>query len=75
GAANLACETVARVPWEGHWCMDVNIQWPPLGFVPRWVALYSLFSIPLGQVVGRALKARDLRAELAKNHAAAQPGS
>jgi len=70
GATNPICETVARVPWDGHWCLDINIQWNVLGFVPRWVALYSLFSIPLGQVLGRLLKARDLEAELAKERGA-----
>jgi uncharacterized membrane protein (DUF106 family) len=64
GAANAGCESIARVPWDASWCMDINIVAPPLTFIPRWVALYSLFSIPLGQVVQRALKVRDLQAEL-----------
>lgn len=67
GAANPLCETAVRVPWDAKWCLDTNIQAPiPLiNLFPRWVALYSLFSIPLGQVVGRVLKRRDLEAELA----------
>lgn len=64
GATNPGCETVGRVPWDANWCLDVNIQAQPLTFIPRWVALYSLFSIPLGQVVQRWLRAHDLKAEL-----------
>lgn len=66
GQANVPCESLARVPWEQAWCMDINIQASPLTFLPRWVALYSLFSIPIGQVIARVLKAHDLRAELAR---------
>ena len=71
GAANRACESVARVPWDANWCLDTTIQAPIplLDLFPRWVALYSLFSIPLGQVVGRVLKRRDLEAELGAKRA------
>lgn len=67
-APNPACEAIGRVPWDPAWCLDINIQAkvPPFEWFPRWVALYSLFSIPVGQVIQRALKARDLQAELAK---------
>lgn len=66
GAPNPACESMGRVPWDRTWCLDINVQAkvPPFEWFPRWVALYSLFSIPIGQVVGRVLKAHDLRAEL-----------
>jgi len=75
---NPSCETYTFVPWSTQrWCLDMNVQTQdspsPLWifhFFPRWVALYSLFSIPLGQVVQRALKARDLQAELAKSQGA-----
>lgn len=68
GVTNPGCESVGRVPWDANWCLDVNIQAkvPPFEWFPRWVAMYSLFSIPVGQVLGRVLKARDLQAELAK---------
>ena len=64
--ANPACETMGRVPWDAGWCLDINVvaQIPPFMWFPRWVALYSLFSIPIGQVVARVLKAHDLREEL-----------
>lgn len=67
-AANPPCETSGRVPWDLGWCLDINVQAkvPPFEWFPRWVALYSLFSIPVGQVVGRVLKTRDLEQELAK---------
>jgi uncharacterized membrane protein (DUF106 family) len=65
----FACPTVIRVPWDSNWCAGVNVQAPPLTFLPRWIALYSLFSIPLGQVVQRVLKARKLPRELAEQPA------
>lgn len=75
---NPPCETFVHVPWSAQrWCLDINVQTQdsptPLWvfhFFPRWVALYSMFSIPLGQVVQRTLKARDLQAELAKSQGA-----
>jgi uncharacterized membrane protein (DUF106 family) len=73
GAPNPECDSIGAVPWQNvflhpgtiPWCLDINIQAkvPPFEWFPRWVALYSLFSIPIGQVVGRVLKAHDLRAE------------
>lgn len=67
GLPNPPCESKVRVPWDANWCLDVNVQAaiPLLNLFPRWVALYSLFSIPLGQAIGRWLKARDLEEELA----------
>jgi hypothetical protein len=32
-----------------------------LGFIPRWIVLYSLFGIPLGQIAQRALKLWEYR--------------
>lgn len=68
GAPNPECESIGRVPWDTRWCLDINVQAkvPPFEWFPRWVAVYSLFSIPIGQVLGRVLKARDLEGELAK---------
>jgi hypothetical protein len=59
---------MVSVPWERAWCANINVQAPIplLNLFPRWIALYSLFSIPFGQLVQRVLKARDLRQELAK---------
>jgi uncharacterized membrane protein (DUF106 family) len=62
------CPTRVNVPWEQGWCAAVNIQ-AVLTFIPRWIALYSLFSIPIGQVVQRVLKARDLQQELSEQAA------
>ncbi|MCA1813568.1 MAG: EMC3/TMCO1 family protein [Halobacteriales archaeon] len=72
-AANAAttfdCPTRVNVAWEQGWCAAVNIQ-AVLTFIPRWIALYSLFSIPIGQVVQRWLKTRDLVRELAETGSA-----
>jgi uncharacterized membrane protein (DUF106 family) len=67
GQAPAACATTVRVPWDPAWCSSINVQAPIplLNLFPRWIALYSLFSIPIQRVVQRALMARDLRAELA----------
>ncbi|HVL87682.1 MAG TPA: EMC3/TMCO1 family protein [Candidatus Thermoplasmatota archaeon] len=56
----------ASVPWNPEW--DLTGVWI---FLPRWIILYSLFSFPGGQLLARALKARDL----GKAGRAAQPAA
>lgn len=53
----------ANVPWEREWDLNKNIQWDFLflGHIPRWIALYSLFSIPFGQALQKALKMWEYR--------------
>lgn len=55
------CDTVLEVPWAapGSWCADNGTDW--VGFIPRWIAIYSLLSIPIGQVVQKALKLWEYR--------------
>lgn len=57
---------VAKVPWDTAW--DLNMltappghKWYLLGFLPRWIVLYSLFGIPFGQIAQRALKLWEYR--------------
>ncbi|HWG90335.1 MAG TPA: EMC3/TMCO1 family protein [Candidatus Thermoplasmatota archaeon] len=54
---------VASVPWDRTWDLNKNIQWDFLFFsyIPRWIALYSLVSIPFGQVLQKALKLMEYR--------------
>lgn len=56
-----ACNTFLEVPWAatGSWCADDGTDW--VGFIPRWIAIYSLLSIPIGQVVQKALKLWEYR--------------
>ena len=53
----------ANVPWEKDWDLNMNIQWDffPFNIIPRWIALYSLFSIPFGQALQKALKMWEYR--------------
>lgn len=55
------CDTFLEVPWAspGSWCADEGTDW--VGFIPRWIAIYSLLSIPIGQVVQKALKLWEYR--------------
>lgn len=65
-AAVLAGTHVARVPWDTAWDLNINTappdhKWYLLGFLPRWIILYSLFGIPFGQLAQRALKLWEYR--------------
>ena len=65
-AAALAGHHVARVPWDTAWDLTINTappdhHWYLLGFLPRWIVLYSLFGIPFGQIAQRALKLWEYR--------------
>jgi len=48
------------VPWQFN--VDLNAAY----LLPAWILLYSLFAIPIGQVVGRVLKLYSFRKRLAK---------
>jgi uncharacterized membrane protein (DUF106 family) len=55
-----------RVPWDASWDLTLNTappdhHWYLLGFLPRWIVLYSLVGIPLGQLAQRALKLWEYR--------------
>jgi hypothetical protein len=55
-----------RVPWDYGWDLNINTDppdhpWYLLGFLPRWIVLYSLFGIPFGQIAQRALKLWEYR--------------
>ena len=57
---------VAKVPWDTAWDLSINTAppnhpWYLLGFLPRWIVLYSLFGIPFGQIAQRALKLWEYR--------------
>jgi len=57
---------VIHVPWDRAWDLTLNTDPPEhhfylLGFLPRWIVLYSLFGIPLGQIAQRALKLWEYR--------------
>lgn len=62
----LAGSHVIQVPWDRAWDLTLNTNppdhhWYLLGFLPRWIVLYSLFGIPLGQAAQRALKLWEYR--------------
>jgi uncharacterized membrane protein (DUF106 family) len=48
---DLAATQVIRVPWNPDWNLLQN-WW----ILPRWMLLYSLFSIPFGTVTQKLLK-------------------
>lgn len=57
---------IVKVPWDTAWDLTLNTappdhRWFLLGFIPRWIVLYSLFGIPLGQIAQRALKLWEYR--------------
>lgn len=57
---------VVEVPWDVHWELDMNTtgdpsKWYLLGFLPRWIVLYSLFGIPVGQIAQKILKLIEYR--------------
>jgi uncharacterized membrane protein (DUF106 family) len=61
-ASSPTCATYLSVPWQTQaWCATRGLDVPILGFIPRWVAVYSLLSIPVGQVAQRALKLWEFR--------------
>ncbi|MFA5860616.1 MAG: EMC3/TMCO1 family protein [Candidatus Thermoplasmatota archaeon] len=65
-AAAVLGNHVARVPWDAAWDLTINTappdnHWYLLGFLPRWIVLYSLFGIPFGQIAQRALKLWEYR--------------
>ena len=49
---------VVDVPWASN--VDLNA----LNVFPNWVLLYSLISIPFGQILGRALRYVQFRKRL-----------
>ncbi|HLE95943.1 MAG TPA: EMC3/TMCO1 family protein [Candidatus Thermoplasmatota archaeon] len=50
GQVTITPKTI-RVPWNTDW--DLNENWK---FLPRWIILYTLISIPLGTVTQKVLK-------------------
>ena len=57
---------VVEVPWDSHWELDMltappGNKWYLLGFLPRWIVLYSLFGIPFGQLAQKVLKLYEYR--------------
>jgi len=57
---------VVEVPWDAHWELDMltappEHKWYLLGFLPRWIVLYSLFGIPFGQIAQKILKLYEYR--------------
>ncbi|MEA3199997.1 MAG: hypothetical protein QOE90_1425 [Thermoplasmata archaeon] len=61
-----AGHSVIKVPWDQMWDLTLRTDPPDnhfyfLGFLPRWIVLYSLFGIPLGQIAQRALKLWEYR--------------
>lgn len=66
GAAILGGHHVIKVPWDTAWDLTIRTDppdnhWYLLGFLPRWIVLYSLIGIPLGQIAQRALKLWEYR--------------
>jgi len=56
--AGLGPAAVVNVPWASN--VDLNA----LNVFPNWVLLYSLISIPFGQILGRALRYVQFRKRL-----------
>jgi len=51
-----------RVPWDAHYVLSqTRDNWWQLKWFPRWIIVYSLFGIPLGQITQRALKLWEYR--------------
>jgi len=51
-----------HVPWDPHYVMSqTRDNWWQLKWFPRWIIVYSLFGIPLGQITQRALKLWEYR--------------
>lgn len=66
GAFISSAHDVIRVPWDASWQLasqtaPPNHPWYLLGFLPRWIVLYSLFGIPLGQIAQKVLKLYEYR--------------
>jgi uncharacterized membrane protein (DUF106 family) len=55
---SLGSAAVVNVPWASN--VDLNA----LNVFPNWVLLYSLISIPFGQILGRALRYIQFRKRL-----------
>lgn len=49
--AEIATTDIIRMPWATEW--DLLGNW---WFLPHWILLYSLFSIPFGSLTQKALK-------------------
>lgn len=47
---------VVRMPWTDSWSLKGQF-W----IIPRWILIYSLFSIPMGQLTQRVLKLWDYK--------------
>lgn len=57
---------VVQVPWDAAWDLELRTappdhKWYLLGFLPRWIVLYSLFGIPIGQIAQKVLKLYEYR--------------
>lgn len=66
GAFIASAHDVVKVPWDAHWELWMQTAppespWYLLGFLPRWIVLYSLFGIPLGQLAQKVLKLYEYR--------------
>jgi uncharacterized membrane protein (DUF106 family) len=58
---NLGDPTIAA-PWGGRTMLLESA--PIVGFIPTWILIYSLFSIPIGQLVQKGLKAYEFSKKL-----------
>lgn len=71
GADPTSCGPYIAVPWNPQWDLGANSREVcPGGYskigswitpFPHWIALYSLFGIPFGQIAQRALKLWEYR--------------
>jgi uncharacterized membrane protein (DUF106 family) len=57
---NQVTSPLIAVPWSYN--VDLNIL--AMGFFPNWVLLYSLISIPFGQILSRLLRYYDFKKRL-----------
>jgi len=52
------------LPWSVNWDISRNFNFCPT--LPYWIVLYSMFSIPIGQLLMRVLKVKEFGAEIKK---------
>ena len=54
--------TIISVPWAMNAITLIDVYW----FLPAWILVYSLISIPLGQIITRLVRAYQFRRHLKK---------
>ena len=59
---------VISVPWAMHAITLTDVYW----FLPAWILVYSLVSIPLGQIIMRVVRAFQFKKHLAKLETASE---